>query len=383
MKILHLVSNFRWTERVEPAADLAIAQQRLGHDVRFLCGHNRGAPPEDCIQGRAARKGLAFDDRLVLTKHFRLASTLRDLPRLRNLLAAFQPDVLHAHLPNAHLLAALALRRLPPPRPLLVRSLYETGGPENRLRFRWITGPATDGLVLASAHTRLDACGPLARSPQRIDSVIPGIDVDEFADRRDLGRLDHVPVPPGSLVVGMIASINRQRRLDLALEAVARLAPRHPTLRLLFIGRGKPDLFIHEPARRLGIADRILVGGYCRNDDLVRAFHTMDALIYPFHGTDQSCRTVREALAAARPVIASNLGILDELVLHGQTGFLADPHPDALADALDQWIALGPDGRARMAAAAAADARARFDRLAQARRLLDFYQRLLDLRPKP
>lgn len=382
MKILHVVSNFRWTERIEPAADLAIAQQRLGHDVRYLCGHNQGAPPEDCIQGRAARKGLAFDDRLVLTKHLRLGSTWKDLPRLRKFIAAFRPDVLHAHLPNAHLLAALALRRLSP-RPLLVRSLYEPGGPENRLRFRWISGPATDGLLLASAHTRLDACGPLARSPERVETLIPGIDIDEFAGRRDLGRLDHVPVPPGALVVGMIASINRRRRLDLALEAVARLAPRHPNLHLLFIGRGKPDLFIREPARRLGIADRILIGGYCRNDDLVRAFHTMDALIYPFHGTDQSCRTVREALAAGLPVIASRLGILDELVTDGHTGFLADFSAAALADALERWIALGPDGRARMAAAAAADARARFCRLAQARRVLAFYQRLLALQGNP
>ena len=379
MKILHLVSNFRWTERVEPAADLAIAQQRLGHDVRFLCGHNKGAPPEDCVQGRAARKGLAFDDRLVLTKHFRLASTWKDLPRLRKFIAAFLPDVIHAHLPNAHLLATLALHGLSP-RPLLVRSLYAPDGPDWPLRFRWISGPATDGLVRASAHTRLDACGPFARSPERVETVIPGIDVDEFANRTDLGRLDHVAVPPGSLVVGMIASINRRRRLDLALEAVARLAPRHPNLRLLFVGRGKADVFIHEPARRLGIADRILIGGYCRNDDLVRAFHTMDALIYPFHGTDQSCRTVREALAAGCPVIASNLGILNELVLNDQTGYLADFNAEALAGALEKWIALGPDGRARMAAAAAADARSRFCRLAQARRVLAFYPRLLDLR---
>ena len=58
MKIVHLVNNFRWTERVEPATDLAIAQQKLGHDVRFLCGHNKGEPPENCVQGRAARASL-------------------------------------------------------------------------------------------------------------------------------------------------------------------------------------------------------------------------------------------------------------------------------------------------------------------------------------
>ena len=345
MKIVHLVSNFRWTERVEPAADLAIAQQKLGHDVRFLCGHNKGEPPENCVQGRAARKQLEFDDRLIFHKHFRWAATMKDLPRLKKFLASFQPDVIHAHLSNAHPLAALALRRAASPCPLLVRTIYGPEGPGWPLRFRWISCPATDGLILASEKTNLPVCGRLANAPERIATILPGIDVDEFADRHDLGKLENITVPPGALVVGMIASINKRRRLDLALEAVAKLAPRHPNLHLLFIGRGTPELYIHEPARQLGISDRILYAGYCRNDDLVRAFHTMDALIYPIHGTDPSCRTVREALATGTPVIAANRGIMDELIDDGQTGFLAPFSADGLAEALEKWIALGPGGR--------------------------------------
>ena len=375
MRILHLVSNFRWTERIEPAADLAIAQQRLGHDVRYACGHNKGAPPEDCIQGRAARKGLAFDDRFIFHKHFRWADSARDLARLKKYIATFRPDVIHCHLPHDHLLAALAVRSFSP-RPLLVRTFYEPDGPQWPLRYRLLCRPVTDGLVIVHDQFRLSERGPAAIPPERIATLIPGIDVDEFAHRTDLGRLPHIEVPPGATVIGMVASINQRRRLDLALEAVAELAPRHPSLRLMFVGRGKADIFIHEPARRLGIADRILVAGYCRNDDLVRAYHTMDALIYPFHGTDHSCRTVREALAAGLPVVASHLGILPDLVKEGVTGFLGDFSPHGLAQALDKFLLLDPSARARMAASAAADARERFCRLAQARQVLDFYEHL-------
>lgn len=378
MKIVHLVSNYRWTERVEPAADLAIAQQKLGHEVRFLCGHNKGEPPENCIQGRAARKGLQFDDRLIFNKHFHLTEAVKDVPRLRKFLADFQPDVVHAHLSNAHLLAAWALRNATP-RPQLVRTFYGPEGPGWPVRFRWVSCPATDGLILASQKTRRPTCGRLARTPERIAAILPGIDVDEFADRSDLGKLEHIASPPGALVVGMIATVNQRRRLDLALEAVAQLAPRHPHLHLLFIGRGNPELYIHEPARRLGITDRVLFAGYCRNDDLVRAFHTMDALIYPLHGTDPSCRTVREALAAGKPVIAANRGMIDELIQDGRTGFHAPFSAAGLADALEKWIALGPAARAQMGAAAAADARERFCRVAQARRNVEFYERLLAL----
>ncbi|MGD9781543.1 MAG: glycosyltransferase family 4 protein [Kiritimatiellia bacterium] len=379
MRILHLVSNFRWTERIEPAADLAIAQRQLGHDVRYACGHNKGAPPEDCIQGRAARKGLVFDDRFVFDKHFRPLSAWKDLARLNQYIADFRPDVVHCHLPNDHMLAALAIRHTSP-RPLLVRTLYEPDGPQWPLRYKFISSPPTDGLILVTEQTRPRTGPRFAERPDRVAVLVPGIDVDEFDGRRDLGKLDHVAGPAGSFVAGMVTSINQRRRVDLALEAVALLAPRHPRLRLLIAGRGKVDVFVWEPARRLGIADRILLPGYCRNDDLVRAYHTMDALLYPFHGTDQSCRTVREALASGFPVVASALGIVPDLVKDGETGFLSEFNAPALAGALEKLLRLDPARRARMAAQATADARARFSRTTQARLVLEFYERLRRLR---
>ena len=379
MRILHLVSNFRWTERIEPAADLAIAQRQLGHEVRYACGHNKGAPPEDCIQGRAARKGLAFDDRFVFDKHFRLLSAWKDLARLKKLIADFKPDVIHCHLPNAHMLAALAIRRLSP-RPVLVRTFYEPEGPQWPMRYRLISSRITDGVVLVTEQTRSRTGRRFSEHPERVAVLVPGIDVDEFAGRSDLGKLDNVAVPPGSFVVGMVTSINKRRRVDMALEAVGLLAPRHPNLRLLIAGRGRSEIFVHAPAHRLGISDRILLPGYCRNDDLVKAYHTMDALLYPFHGTDQSCRTVREALASGLPVVASALGIVPDLVKDGETGFLSEFSAPALAEALEKLLFLDPGRRAQMSAQAAADARARFSRTTQARLVLEFYERLRRLK---
>ncbi len=375
MRIVHLISYFRWTERVEPAADLAIAQQQLGHDVRYLCGHNQGAAPEDCIQGRAARKGLSFDDRFTLDKHFRLLSALRDIAGLRKYMAEFKPDVVHCHQDNAHLLASFALRGLAS-RPMLVRTFYEPGHPSSPGRYWLFCHHRTDGLIVVNEATRRLARGRFGRQPDRVAVILPGIDVDGFADRRDLGRLDHVTVPPGAFVAGMITHIGKVQRLDLALEAVAALAPRHPELRLLIVGRGKPERWVHEPARQLGIADRVILGGYCRYEELVKAYHTMDALVYPRHGTDESCRAVREALTAGVPVVAPNIGIMPDLVKEGETGFLADFDSASLAGALGKMLRLDPAARARMSVAAAADARERFSRVKQAGKVIEFYERL-------
>lgn len=376
MRILHLLSNFRWTERTEPAVDLALAQQRLGHTVVFACGRNRGAEPEDGIEGRAARKGLVYDDRLEFTKHFRLGPALRDLPRLRALMDEAQPEVVHAHMPNAHLLASWALRDgAARSRPVLVRSIYEAGGPEWPVRYALVCRPRTDGIIAVSRAIErrlVERCG---EPPERVETILPGIDLEPFMNAGELGPLDRMPPRDGEFIAGMVTAIGPRRRLDVALEAVARLAPRHPRLRLMVVGRGKPDRMVREPAAALGIADRVLLPGYCRHDDLVRAYRAMDAFVYPYPGTDQSCRAVREAMAAGVPVIASRVGILPELVRDGETGLLTGLSGESMAAALET-VLLDPDRRAAMAAAAAQEARRRFCRMSQAEQVLAFYKRL-------
>ncbi len=378
MRIIHLISNFRWTERVEPAADLVIGQQRIGHDARYLCGKNRGAAPEDCVQGRAAHKGLEFDDRFQLLKHFKLKSGLRDIQGIKHYLEECQPDVVHCHLPNAHLLAALAMKDLSP-RPLLVRTIYEQGGPQCPARYWLFCRHRTDGLIVLDERAKERACGRFKRQSGRVEVLLPGIDIEEFSERPELGPLGNISIPENAFVLGMVTAIGKERRIDLALEAVALLADRYPQLQLLICGRGRPQQFIHEPARRLGIESRLLLPGYCRNDDLVRAFRTMDALIYPRHGTDQSCRTVREALASGVPVIAAHTGAAGELVKDGKTGYVTPPTPDALAAGVERLLAMNEEQRHAMSQQAARDAKERFCRIKQAGRTIDFYMRLKNL----
>lgn len=379
MRIIHVISNYRWTERVEPAADLVIGQQRLGHEVRYLCGRNRGVAPEDCVQGRAARKGLVYDDRFHLSKHLRLREAWEDILGLRQYMETFRPDVVHCHLPNAHLLAARALANLTP-RPLLVRTFYESGGPQWPLRYWMLSRRPTDGLIVLNERTRQRARGRFHREPGRVEVLLPGIDIEAFSDRKDLGPLGVPALPENAFILGMVTAIGHRRRIDLVLEAVARLAARYPDLRLMICGRGKPGPVIHEPTRRLGITDRVILPGYCRNDDLIRAYRTMHALIYPQHGTDHSCRTVREALASGVPVIAADTGVTRELIKDGETGWVTAQHANALAEAVEQLLTMDPAARATMATRAAADARERFCRVRQAEKVIHFYKRLQHLR---
>jgi glycosyltransferase involved in cell wall biosynthesis len=137
----------------------------------------------------------------------------------------------------------------------------------------------------------------------------------------------------------------------LLLEATRQLAGRDPEARLLVIGRGTHiEETAREPARRLGIADRVVFAGY-RGTDYADALRLCDVVTLLVPGSDGGCRAVLEAAACGIPAVTTRRGALPEIVCDGDTGVLVDERPESLAAA---WAALlaDPARRARMGASA-------------------------------
>jgi glycosyltransferase involved in cell wall biosynthesis len=375
MKILHLLSNRKWTERAEPVADLVAAQRRLGLDARLACGRwDRPGDSGSSVEARAREKGL---DPLVLelTKHFNVASAGRDVPRLRDVIRSERFDVLHAHMKNAHLLAALAARSLAP-RPVIVRSSYEADGPHRGLRSRILLRRYTRGLIVLSELARHKARVRFHIPLDRIEAIEPGIDLDFFDPARpvSIGRPEF-GLAPADFVIGMVTRIRADRRVDLAVKAVHLLRDTCPALRLLLAGHGEGEAEIEKLIHRLGVAERVARPGYCRGDHLAAAYRAMDALVYPVPGTDPSCRTVREALASGRPALASHAGFLPELIDDGETGLFFELNAEDLARRIEV-LYRDRERLRRMEQSALATARRRFSPARQAERTRAFYQRL-------
>lgn len=373
MKILHVLSNWKWTERAEPAADMAAGQVAAGARAVLACGR---APGEfdDAVANRVRAKGVETVV-LNLTKHLKPVAAMRDVRALRRLIDGEGYDVVHGHMTNGHLVAGLAAR-LSRRRPIVVASVYEPEGPADGFRNRLLIKRLTDGLVVLGEEARERARAAFGVPGSRVAIIPPSIDTDRFCPRLEAaaarGAMD---LDPAWMVVGLVSRIRKSRRLDVVLEAVARLAPRYPQLRLLVVGRGGGTAVEDEvgrPAEALGIRDRVVLAGYCRDERLVTAYRAMDLLAYPYPGTDKSCRTVRESLASGVPVVASRIGYLPALVRDGETGRIVELDAASFAEAIGGLLG---DRAALHAFArrAAEDARARFSRLAQAEACLAFY----------
>jgi glycosyltransferase involved in cell wall biosynthesis len=254
--------------------------------------------------------------------------------------------MVHCHLRNAHIVGALAARKMAE-RPFIVRSCYAGEGPRGYWERR-LLNELTDGLIVVSERARDRAVERMGYPRERIRLVHTAIDLERFDPDRGLGTLrERLGIADEAFVVGIVARIQWRRRFDVFIDAVERASEQVPGLKAIIVGRGtnmKPIAV--DPVRRRGLDETILFPGYLRGDDYVRVLATMDLKVFLVPGTDGSCRAVREAMAMGVPVVAARRGMLPELVAHGERGLVIDDTPANLAEAI---VSLARD-RARCAA---------------------------------
>ncbi len=183
-------------------------------------------------------------------------------------------------------------------------------------------------------------------------------------------------LPPGRPVLLLPGRLSAWKGHAVAIAALARLAP-DPVL--VFAGgdpRGRLAHALRRAAQRLGVEKRVIFAGDCA--DMPAAYALADAVINASTRPEAFGRTVIEAQAMARPVIAADHGGARETIRAGETGWLVTPgDPAALAAAVGEALALSPADRAALGARARAAILARFTTAAMQAATLAVYAELL------
>jgi glycosyltransferase involved in cell wall biosynthesis len=381
MKVLHLFSNTKWTGPAEPVVALCRALQVRGIDVTLACGRGRVPPVEPTVADRARDAGVKVVSDFWLRKHASLRRNYLDSRRLRKYVEAQRFDVIHTHMKNDHLVAALAARRstvFPP----VLRSSYEGDGLRPDLRNRILLKRYTDGLVTCSRKARENDLANFHLPEQRVWTAYGAVDTDQFNPERDLPDFrTRFGLSSDHLIVGVVARIQVRRKFGLLLEAVARASRELDNLRVMIIGRGtKMAKVAVEPAKRLHLERCVIFPGYLRGDEYLAALKCLDAKIYLYPGTDGTCRALLQAMAFGNPCIASKRGVLPEIVMDGINGFVVEDDAGALSDAIVK-LARNPELRGSLAVNARNTAVAEFSLQKQALCIENIYCRVIETHP--
>jgi glycosyltransferase involved in cell wall biosynthesis len=300
---------------------------------------------------------------------WRTAQGLVAAARLGRHLRRHAVGALIANTYNDFLLAGPVARRLGIP--VLWRSradVFPSAQPLERPALaRFVSGHAARVLT-TTAYDR-QAIVEAGVPPDRVHVVRQGVDTRAY-DCADGSRRRAVRaalgLPPEALVVGFVARLVPQKGHLVFFEALERVVRKQPAVRALVVGDTQadgsdPDGYrsrLRRVVSDLGLAEQVTFTGF--RDDVAHLLSAMDLFVHaalkePF-GT-----AIVEAMAAGKPVIASRTPGPEEIVEDGITGLLTPPG-DALALAEAMLAVLGNNALgARLADAARAVARDRFD----------------------
>src|SRR5258705_8281973 len=144
--------------------------------------------------------------------------------------------------------------------------------------------------------------------------------------------LDEIGVPRGAFVVGIVARLSPVKDHASLVRAIAELQPAIPALHCVLVGEGPERGHIQSLASELGIADRIHLAG--ERPQLPNLHGLFDVSVL-CSTTEAFPNSVLEAMAASRPVIATDVGGTPDAVREGTTGLLVPPSdPSRLAGAI-------------------------------------------------
>lgn len=366
MVSLHIDTARTWRGGQNQALLTVLGLRALGHRTFLVC-HPQGELRRRASEGPDLIP-LAPRGELDLAAAWRLSRLLRDL----------RPRIVHAHDPHGVAMAALALSyQTLSPHPILVAS--------RRVDFHLKTN-ALSRWKYRQVGTFI--CASDAIRQMLLEQGIPSSAAVTVHEGVDLAHVDAAPpasvheafwLPHGAPViinVGALVAHKGQRHL---IDAAAQVVRDVPDTRFVILGEGELHHALAKQIAERGLEKHVLLAGF--RQDVLSLIKGCDIFTMP-SVTEGLGTSLLDAMACEKPIVASRVGGIPEVVVDGETGLLAPPKDaDLLAEA---FVRLLQDRElaARMAAAGLARVRTRFTVERMVEETLSVYARLAGSAPE-
>jgi glycosyltransferase involved in cell wall biosynthesis len=293
----------------------------------------------------------------------------RLLLSLRRAFRRLRPDVVHTHLVHADVYGTAAARGA-------IVSTKHNDDPFRLGPFRYVERAlarrASRVIAITEALARFNV-ERVGLPPGKVEVIPYGLD-----DVPAWGENPGVPLPGGARVLLAICRLTAQKGVDVAVRALAEVRREHGDAVLVVLGEGSERGSLERLAADLGVGEAVFLPG--RAGDVSEWLRRSEVLVHPVRWEGFGL-AVLEAMLAERPVVASAVSSVPEIVVDGETGLLVPPDdPSALAAAVSRLL-VDADLARSYGAAGRERARREFSVDRMAERTLAVYERACGTSP--
>ncbi len=343
----------------------ATALRRLGHDV---CVFGPSSVPLPA--GEVALSGCV--SRVIGDTETSFGIDPRSWWTAKALLRESRFDVLHMHEPLMPLPSWFVLLQATMP-VVATFHTYREEGHQWYPRFRWIFDPLMKRIAVRLAVSEAARRTVSAHFPGDYEVVPNAIDVDRFC--RPAARPSWMPA--GRRYVLYVGRLEPRKGIDRLLRAMSSIKSMVPCTQLVIVGDGPDRESLEAEARRMNVD--VVFAGRVDDCDLAGFYQAADVVCSPALGDESFGIVHLEAMAAGRPIVATNIAGFTELL--GPAGcarFAAVGDSESLATEIR--AVLQDSTLARSLGERGAAAVRRYDWCVIAKRLDEIYRKALDLR---
>ncbi|GBE06196.1 MAG TPA: glycosyltransferase family 1 protein [Nitrospirae bacterium] len=340
-KILRIIARLNIGGPAIHVILLADELDRLGYETVLVKGSEGAA--EGNMMDLAEAKGIKPVVIPELGREIGIKNDLKAFYKLYRLIRKEKPDIVHTHTAKAGTLGRIAARLAGVPVILHTFHGHVLTGYFGRCR-SWvfiliekILALITTRLITLSEELKRELIDMGIGKEDKFEVIPLGLELEPFLDaERHKGRFkNELGLSAETAVIGIVGRLVPIKGHRLFLE-MAKIIDSQADIKFVIVGDGELRKELEDYAEKLGIADEVIFTGFRR--DLPEIYAGLDIVVLTSknEGTPVS---IIEAMAAARPVVATNVGGVPSLVKDGVTGLLVKPgDTDSLSDAVARLI---------------------------------------------
>ena len=334
IKVAHIITRFDKGGSSENTFLTVMGLDGVKYDVKLIKGLSLESEM-GVREVRAVEHNLAEVERsgirtVTIPELVRKVSPLYDLKAFISLIKMFlkeKPHIVHTHTSKAGILGRWAafFARIP----IIIHTPHGHvfWGYFNRLTtlafiiLEKLTAFITDKIITLTEHEKRDHLKFGIAPATKFSIIHSGVDLGKFLNvsdddtviRRNLG------IPEDSFVVGTVGRLTPVKGHRYLIEAAGKILDVRPDTTFVFLGDGELLDELKNMATELGVEENVKFLGW--RSDVAEVMSVFDVFVLPSLNEGMG-RVLVEAMALGKPVIASNVGGISDLVINGKNGYL-------------------------------------------------------------